>query len=285
MTINAIGSTAFMIAGIRALEDTRDVPLFSDPYASLFVDNEWIERTQKLTDVHFAVSEAIRLRTIVLHKIVEDEIARGIRQIVILGCGFDMRQAIYASDGVRFFDVDQPAVLEFKAGVLKKAGVPICSAVPCNYLDDDLPERLQEAGLDLGARTLFVWEGNTMYLPGEHVFDFLEQLCNRMTRFRIGFDYLLKSVIDGTYEDAEAVEVIRGVQEALGARFQTGFDSLKPFEIDMPLKVIESGNILEAGIRYAGSDTDERLASTLGLSKAFAGVYRFALIERRPAPA
>ena len=120
MTINELGATAFLIAGIRALEEHREMPLFSDPYASLFVDAEWQARVQNLLDVHFAVGDAIRLRTMALHKTVEAEIARGTRQIVALGAGFDMRHAIFATEGVRFFEVDQPAVLKFKADVLDR---------------------------------------------------------------------------------------------------------------------------------------------------------------------
>ena len=286
MTIDEIGATAFLIAAVRALEDGQDKPLFSDAYASLFVNDEWMARARKLMDVHFAVGDAIRLRTMALNKVVEDEIARGVRQVVTLGCGFDMRQAIYAGDGVRFFDVDQLAVLDFKADVLDRAGIPMCSSVACDYLEVDLPALLLDLGLDRDEQALFVWEGNTMYLSGDRVFGFLERLCDRIGRFRVGFDYLLKSVLDGTYEDAEAVAVVRDVQKAMGVVFQTGFDSLEQFETDVPFSVIESGNVLDVGIRRDSSQTDEmfaseRLASTAGLSEAFAGVYRLALIERR----
>ena len=34
--INEIGATAFVIASIRALEDEKPEPLFSDPYAEWF---------------------------------------------------------------------------------------------------------------------------------------------------------------------------------------------------------------------------------------------------------
>ena len=281
MTINDIGATAFLIAGVRALEDEQDEPLFCDPYARLFLSDEWKIRTQKLVDVHFAVRDAIRLRTLAFNRIVEDEIARGVCQIVTLGCGFDMRHAIYAGEKIRFFDVDQPPVLEFKAETLERAGTPTCFGVACNYLDVDLPYKLRQAGLDLDAPTLFVWEGNTVYLPAMKIFELLNTLCDRMAQFRIGFDYLLKSVIDGTYEDAEPVTVVREIQQALGARFLTGFDSLDRFENDLPFNVIEAGNILDVGIRHSGSDTVEKLPSSANVSEALASVYRLALIERQ----
>ena len=280
MTIDDIGATAFLIAGVRAFENSRDEPLFCDPYAELFLDETWRMRTQKLVDVHYAVADAIRLRTTALNTILEEEIARGVRQVVTLGCGFDMRHAIYADEEIRFFDVDQPPVLEFKSGALKKAGVPMCARVDCNYLDIDLPDQLVQAGLDADAPILFIWEGNTMYLPGDRIFGFLSTLCERMATFRIGFDYLLKSVIDGTYGDAEAITLVRDIQRAIGVSFQTGFDSLDRFESDLAFTVIEAGNILDIGIRRAGPENIERLSSVADVSEALADVYRLALIER-----
>ena len=277
MSINDVGATAFLIAGIRAREELQDEPLFSDPHACLFVNDEWQERVQALLDVHFAIGDAIRIRTMALNRLLEEEIARGVRQIVTLGCGFDMRHEIYKQAGVRFFDVDQPAVLDFKADVLEKAGLAPCPAVGCDYLEADLPERLQEAGFDPDVETLFVWEGNTMYLPKQKLFRFLESLCARMGRFRIGFDYLLKSVLDGAYDDAEAVEVVRSIQQALGAKFQAGFDTLEQFETDLPFRVIEAGNILDIGLR---DDKYGKSVLSNNLSEAFAGIYRLALIER-----
>ncbi|MBD0865890.1 MAG: SAM-dependent methyltransferase, partial [Rhodobacteraceae bacterium] len=279
MTINELGATAFLIAGIRALEGSRDAPLFSDPYASLFVDAEWQARTQALLNVHFAVGDAIRLRTIALNRMVEAEIAQGTRQIVTLGSGFDMRHAIFKAEGVRFFEVEQPAVLDFKAEVLGKAGVPMCTAVACDYLEDGLPGRLCQVGLDPEAQTLFVWEGNTMYLPVERLFEFLGRLSGQMKRFRVGFDYLLKSVLDGTYEDPEAVSVVRGLQKAMGVDWVTGFDSLERFETDVPFNVIKSAPVLENTFDDSGSNVSDVLPSASDLSDTFAGIYRLALIE------
>ena len=281
MDINEIGATAFIVAGIRALEDTREHPMFSDPYARLFLNEELRARALQLAQVHFAVGDAIRLRTVAFNVIVETEIGRGVRQIVTLGAGLDMRQAIFATEGVRFFDVDQPAVLEFKASVLAKAGIPACPSVPCNYLEVNLPELLADAGLDPEAETLIVWEGNTMYLPGELIFGFLDQLCERMPRFRIAFDHFPQSVLDGSYPDAEAIDVVRNVEKVMNVDFLTGFDSLDTFERRTPFRIIESGNILQAGLRLAGPDAQANIGQTADVSEDFAGVYRIALLERK----
>jgi len=137
---------------------------------------------------------------------------------------------------------------------------------------------LQQAGLGLAEQTLFVWEGNTMYLPVERLFAFLARLSGEIKHFRVGFDYLLGSVLDGTYEDSEAVSVLREVQKAIGVEFVTGFDSLDRFEADLNFKIVKSAPILEA----TGANGSAILPSAAGLSEAFAGIYRLALIERCP---
>ncbi|MYB33914.1 MAG: class I SAM-dependent methyltransferase [Gammaproteobacteria bacterium] len=278
--INEIGATAFIIAGIRALEETRENPMFSDPYAKLFLNPELRETARQLTQVHFAVGDAIRLRTLAFNVIVESGIRRGVRQIVTLGSGFDMRHRIFAKDDVRFFDVDQPAVLDFKASVLANADILGCTAIRCNYLQADLAKELISAGLEPAAETLIIWEGNTMYLPGELIMSFLNRLCESLSRFRIGFDYFPQSVLDGTYESEEAMEIVRDVQKVMNVTFMTGFDSLQSFETEAPFRIIETGNVIEIGTRLGGPGTDEKIGETAMVTKELAGCYRIALLER-----
>ena len=255
--------------------------MFSDPYAGLFLNDELRECARQLTEVHFAVGDAIRLRTVAFNTVVEDSIRRGVRQVVTLGSGFDMRHAIFATGGVRFFDVDQEAVLKFKASVLAGKGVEGCKAICCNYLEADLPDELIRAGLDPDQETLVIWEGNTMYLPSELIMGFLDRLCGRLSRFRIGFDYFPRSVLDGTYESAEAMEIVRSVQKVMNVTFLTGFDSLETFETEAPFRVVDAGNIIEIGIRLGGPDTERLLGKTAFLTKELAASYRIALLERR----
>ena len=125
--------------------------------------------------------ELVRYRSCLFDDITRREIGNGIRQIVILGSGFDMRPLVFETEGVRFCDVDQPAVLAFKGKVLESHGVTPCVGIPCNYLEVDLPAKLEEAGLDLDAPILFIWEGNTMYLPEALIYDFLGRLSSRIS--------------------------------------------------------------------------------------------------------
>ena len=78
--INEIGATAFVIASIRALEDKRPEPLFSDPYAAWF-SNERARGAARQLDVAFPPSTTmVRFRTRYFNRFVERGIADGTSQ-------------------------------------------------------------------------------------------------------------------------------------------------------------------------------------------------------------
>ncbi|MBW1762713.1 MAG: class I SAM-dependent methyltransferase [Deltaproteobacteria bacterium] len=87
---------------------------------------------------------------------------RGVRQVVVLGAGLDTRAARLAREGVRFFEVDQPASQVDKCERLSRFDAyPMDAAtfVPCDFERDDFVQLLEAAGLDGGSPVCFVWEG------------------------------------------------------------------------------------------------------------------------------
>ena len=147
-----------------------------------FIDEEATEQFRRLIRTYPAIRETARYRVCIMNETLERAIADGVKQVVTLGAGFDMRAHIFRTPGVRFCDVDQPAVLAFKRKVLEARGVAPCAAIPGNYLEIDLPGELAGKGFDLDAPTLFIWEGNTMYLPVDLIHDFLERLRAQVPR-------------------------------------------------------------------------------------------------------
>ena len=179
----------------------------------------------------------LRFRTRFFNRFVERGIAEGARQVVSLGAGLDMR---------------------------------------AHYLEIDLPEKLVEAGLDPDVPTVIVWEGNTMYLPTETIFPFLRRLCDRISSFRIGFDYLAEDLQERAFERKEDLERIEAVERAMGASFPTGFADLAVFEAETPLKVLEDGPIGDLGEGYGADDIAENMASDEGLR-----IYRYCVLATR----
>ncbi len=249
--INEIGATAFVIACFRAMENDAERPLCNDPYAEWFVNDDIKAKTDQFEAVLPETREILRYRFCLFDEIVKTGIEGGMRQIVALGCGFDMRAQVFRTEGVTFYDVDQPAVLSFKNRVLEGHGMTPCAGIPCNYLEADLPALLTGAGLDPEQPILFIWEGNTMYLPGELLFGFLDRLCSELPRFNIAFDYLSRQIIDRTSGIEQVTAVTDMFEKLFNVKWLTGFDDLDVFEQRTGLKVSESAGLHEVGKRVA----------------------------------
>jgi methyltransferase (TIGR00027 family) len=94
-------------------------------------------------------------------------------QVVILGAGFDTRA--YRTAGIemtRVFEVDHPDTQEVKLKRLKKVFAPLpghVTFVPVDFNTQTLGERLLGSGYNEQGKTLFIWQGVTVYLTLEGV--------------------------------------------------------------------------------------------------------------------
>ena len=172
-----VADTAFAIAVIRARE--AELPererLFHDPFASLFPPDstEASEGAARFFALPF-FRDGIRLRTRAIDDAVREAIDAGIRQLVLLGAGFDMRGhrlPEVAAHGVRVYEVDTPEQLERKQITLKRSGLSNAANVAYVGFDfdtrdlaEELAGALEMAGLRVGERCIFVWEGVIGYV-------------------------------------------------------------------------------------------------------------------------
>ena len=274
--INEVGTTAFVIACFRAMEKDKPQPLFQDPYAEWFVNDQAMGMARQLATAVPESASMLRFRTRFFNRFVERGIAEGAHQVVSLGAGLDMRAHIFATPGVTHYEVDQGAVVQYKHGVLRGNGIEPCPSLPHNYLEVDLPTKLVEAGFDSDAPTVIVWEGNTMYLPTETIFPFLRRLCEGISSFKIAFDYFAEDLQERAFEREEDRERIEAVERAMGASFPTGFANLAVFEAETPLQVVEDGPIGDLGETYGADDIAENMAEDEGLR-----IYRYCVLSTR----
>jgi len=99
-----------------------------------------------------------------------DALSTGTTQVVNLGAGFDSRAYRFRErfPQVRFFELDLPAMIDAKRERVVKifGAVPDrVVLVPTDFTTRPLDAVLRDAGYDRTQRTLFIWEGVTMYLP------------------------------------------------------------------------------------------------------------------------
>jgi len=93
-------------------------------------------------------------------------LSAGVRQVVILGAGYDDRALRFRTPGVRFFELDHPATQADKARRLRamKVGSGGPTLAPADFRDDGVAHVLEASGHDAGQPTLFICEGLLVYL-------------------------------------------------------------------------------------------------------------------------
>lgn len=263
--------TAAFIALFRALETRLPAKqrLFADPFAKEFLDRRlgavlamarvpvtgglvpgFIDRTWPGARV------SVIVRTRFIDETMEAALAEGIGQVVILGAGFDTRaHRIEAAARARVFEVDAPATLAEKGARIERlpgARPAHVTAVGVDFERDDLEASLRSAGLDPGARTLFIWEGVTSYLSAEAV----DQTLRAMTRLGapgslVVFTYLDRAVLEDGAKPRGAGATISAVAR-VGEPIRFGLDpaDLAAYLADRGLELREEVSTAELAGRY-----------------------------------
>jgi len=200
----------------RAIE-TRKPPgerVCSDSFAELFLSGKykWLLPGRVLRNAVVQLIEAqfvghhnyVIARTRYFDDVVAECLADKHEQIVILGAGFDSRAYRFADrlQGVAVFEVDHPATSEIKRSkiqdILGSAPANVVY-VPVDFNVDKLSEQLRRNGYKDQRKTLFLWEGVTPYLTAGAVREVLRFILSSAgSGSVIVFDYILKSVVDGT---------------------------------------------------------------------------------------
>ena len=99
----------------------------------------------------------------------------GIKQVAIIGAGYDSRPWRIRSNGVRFFELDHPATQQDK---VRRAPKPGPVYVGSDLKTEDAAIALLDHGLDALEPSLFILEGVTMYLSEDIVRRQLQLLGN-----------------------------------------------------------------------------------------------------------
>src|SRR2546428_9275137 len=135
-------------AWVRAGESERPDRLFDDPLAARFLAaSGWEPRPlgelsgdETTTRAMLVLAQSVIVRTRFLDDVLADAWSGGCRQVVILGAGLDTRAFRLAwPAGSRCFDLDLPAVLDFKGRALAGRGSgPACQRLlrPADPLRD-----------------------------------------------------------------------------------------------------------------------------------------------------
>jgi methyltransferase (TIGR00027 family) len=236
-------------AWFRAKESTRPAGdrILVDPWAERLAERD--ARVQAIRLGRFLLPalwlEIDRLQTAhcVRHRAIDALLSRaaagGIRQVVVLGAGYDMRaDRLAALAGTRVIELDQAAVLARKAAILDRAKTRTDVArLPVDLLREPIAPLLDRAGFDASAPACFVLEGLVHYLPRSRIDEVLAEIARGPAR--IVLSYITPSMYArATSRFVRLVRAVREVPEtvfapeALSARLgQRGFRGFRSWSL------------------------------------------------------
>lgn len=145
-----------------------------------------------------------------------------VAQFVILGAGFDTRAYQWP---MHAFEVDTPRTQRVKRETLLAAGVDASGVtfVPADFETEDWLGRLVAAGFDPARRTLFLWEGVTMYLDRDAVEDTLRKVASTAPGSVVAFDYFTAEALSS---GKPYWRFARATTKAVGEPLKFGVDDL-----------------------------------------------------------
>lgn len=175
----SVGVTATMVAAARAAASRQPNPIIDDPYAAPLVRAAGVDFFARLArgDLEYSdlgsawIADFFAVRAHYFDQFFPDATAAGINQAVIVGSGLDSRAYRLAWPAeVVVYEIDQPAVLEFKRSTL--AGLGASPAVELRTVGTDLRQdwttALREKGFDISKPSAWMLEGLMIgYLPGD----------------------------------------------------------------------------------------------------------------------
>jgi methyltransferase (TIGR00027 family) len=154
-------------------------------------------------------------------------LSAGIRQIVLLGAGFDTSSLRHAADPVTVYEVDAPATQADKRPITEdwsRSGSSRRTVwVGCDFEHDCVRDRLVASGFDRSKASLVIWLGVTPYLT-ETAIDTtladLTDLCAPGSQLLV--DYIVSGVASGKTRWKSANRVTRTVARR-GERYRSDF--------------------------------------------------------------
>ena len=214
MKANTASRTAQYMALFRALETKRPpaTRLFNDPYAIHFLGKGFkrITRLAKFSPVQRLASAIIQhripgafasgvARTKYIDELLYRTVRNGVKQVIILGAGFDTRALrLDFLKNIPVIEIDHPDTATIKMGTIRK----VLNGLPPNvrYLQIDfnsqsLAALLDAERIDFTLPTTILWEGVTNYLSAEAMDNSFALLGRFAKNSAVIFTYVHKEVL------------------------------------------------------------------------------------------
>ena len=203
--------------------------IFSDPLALriLGADAETAVRDAERDPSRRPLRLFIAVRSRFAEDALAAAVARGVRQLVVLGAGLDTcAYRTSLGERLRIFEVDQPATQAWKRRLLADAEIPMPPAltfVPVDFERETLAGALAGAGFDAAQPTFFTWLGVVPYLTEQAVLSTLGFIAGLSGGAHVVFDYANPPAESDPH--AAGREALAARVAAAGEAFRSDFET------------------------------------------------------------
>jgi methyltransferase (TIGR00027 family) len=194
--------------------------IFLPLFAKIMLNVTWLRKLCMSKMFPSGIYEYVNARTKLFDEIFLKALTQGFPQIIILGAGMDTRALRFAekNKGTKIFELDIEKTQQPKIEILTEKGVTLPDDlifVPIDFIKQSLSDALFPAGYVQNQKTLFLWEGVTMYLNAESVDRTLEFIRNKaQSGSMVVFDYIYESVLRRENKYYGEEEIYRRVSSA-----------------------------------------------------------------------
>ena len=256
--------TALMVCAYRARASVWERPLFVDPWAEALAGADG-HSFAKALDARFPPMEIwLALRVAYLDRLVGLAVDRlGIRQVVILGAGYDTRAARLPRAGVRFFEVDHPATQAAKRTRLAALpGYPVDATayVACDFERHDPVDRLRAADFRVSEPALVIWEGVVPYLTEPAVRATASRIATGLEpRSLLAFDFVGRRLVEDEAKLNVRDKGQRDFVKDLGEPVRFGSNDILPLLYDAAFRWVRVLDFNELALEFLGDYDRDRL--------------------------
>jgi methyltransferase (TIGR00027 family) len=273
--------TALGIAIARAVESEKpeDERICCDPYARRFVSG-WMYRMMRFfIRSGYAewrgpgVNSYLLARDRYIDDVLGKALGEGLEQLVILGAGFDSRAYRFDLEGrVKTFEVDHPATQKNKLRRLQLILGQIpehIRYVPIDFNIETLEGSLLGSGYDGARKTMFIWQGVTMYLTPDAVDATLDFVVRHSAAgSAVVFDYVFRAVLEGAEKHSEISSMRRyRFMSGEGLTFGIAEGRIEDFLRARGFRAVKDVKSADLKAMYfIGKNSDRRIADGYGIA-------------------
>lgn len=230
-------NTAEGMAIVRAIEASRPEGkrICYDPIARSLVSSIKFTLSKLVIDsgiygrIFKGAIEFITARERYIDDFLKTCLSESLDQVVILGAGFDTRAyRIQGIEKTRVFEIDHPITQKVKLERLRKVIDPFpdhITFIPVDFNTQTLGECLLANGYNEQGKTLFIWQGVTMYLTPKGIDSTLTFVAHHSgPGSTVIFDYFYN-------ETLHDMKTTRWITRLIGERLIFGIDQnkIEPF--------------------------------------------------------